>query len=182
MTTPQDDPFELFGIAPSFQLDADALRRDARKRIARQHPDRLDDPVERDEAVGRIAALNEALSLLLDDERRANILLHRLGGPSAEQDPSLPPAFLMEILEVREDMEAALSGGDPAERERVEGWARSERSRLHDEVGALFARLADGEPVGSEIRLQLNVWRYIERMIEQLDPDGLDPFATPRER
>ena len=124
----------------------------------------------------------EALTLILNDEARANLLLRKLGGPAPDQDRSLPPTFLMEILEVREDMESALDGGDPAERARVEAWAHSERTRLRDEVGALFARLAEGDPVGEDIRLQLNVWRYIERMIDQLDPNGLDPFAGPRDR
>ena len=182
MPDSQDDPYELLGLEPMFELDAAAVQRDVRKRIARQHPDRITDPVERDDAVRRIAALNEALTRLLDDESRANLLLEKLGGPSAAEDRSLPPTFLMEILEIREDMETALSGGDPSERARVEDWAQAERTRLRDEVGALFARMQQGESLGVDIRLQLNVWRYIERMIEQLDPDGLDPFAGPGER
>ena len=116
-----------------------------------------------------------------EEQRQNQALLDRLGGPSAAEDRSLPPTFLMEILEVREDMEQALAGGDPAERTRVESWARSERARLKSSVGDLLSRMADGEPLGAEVRTELNVWRYIERMIDQLDPNGLDPFAGPRE-
>jgi hypothetical protein len=85
----------------------------------------------------------------------------------------------MEILEVRGDMESALASGDPAERDRVQGWAESERSRLRELVRSLFEEFQRGEDRASDIRLQLNVWRYIERMIEQLNPEGIDPFAGP---
>jgi curved DNA-binding protein CbpA len=182
MPDPDDDPFELLGLPPTFELDAESLRRTVRRRIAARHPDRISDPLLRDEAERDVARLNAARTLLEDDERRANLLLDRLGGPSAADDRSLPPTFLIEILQVREDMEQALAGGDPAERTRVESWARSERTRLKSSVGDLLSRMADGESLGAEIRTELNVWRYIERMIEQLDPAGLDPFATPGDR
>ena len=181
MNDPADDPFELLGLPPAFELDAESLRRTVRRRIARLHPDRVTDPVEREHAVRMVARLNEALVILQDDERRANVLLSRLGGAAASEDRSLPPAFLMEILEIREDMEQAVASGEPAERTRVENWANSERERLRADVAKLFGRLSDGDDCASEIRLQLNVWRYIERMIEQLDPEGLDPFAGPDE-
>lgn len=179
MSDRTDDPFEVLDIEPVFELDVPALRRRVKRSVAAAHPDRIPDPLEREAAVRRTARMNEALRELEDDERRANHLLRRLGGPGASDDRSLPPEFLMEILEVREDMEQALASGDPAERERVASWAAEERARLRGEVGALFPRLAAGEDLGGAIRLQLNVWRYIERMIEQLNPEGLDPFAGP---
>lgn len=181
MPDPQDDPFDVFGIEPTFDLDVDALKRKLRRRIATLHPDRESDPIAREEAVRVVARLNEARSVLENDERRANLALTRLGGPTASDDPSLPPAFLMEILEIRGDMESALASEDPAERDRVQGWAESERSRLCELVRSLFEELQRGEDRSSEIRLQLNVWRYIERMIDQLNPGGIDPFAGPGE-
>ena len=175
MPDPDDDPFELLGLPPTFELDAESLRRTVRRRIAARHPDRISDPLLRDEAERDVARLNAARTLLENDERRANLLLDRLGGPSAADDRSLPPTFLIEILQVREDMEQALAGGDPEERARVESWALSERTRLKTSVGALLSRMTDGDPkdletLGATVRTELNVWRYIERMIEQLHP------------
>ena len=179
MPEPQDDPFDVIGIEPTFDLDVDALKKTLRRRIASNHPDRASDPIAREEAVRLVARLNEARTLLEDDERRANLALIRLGGASASDDRSLPPTFLMEILEVREDMERALASNDADERARVQAWADNERARLHELVRSLFERLQGGDDCASEIRLQLNVWRYIERMIDQLHPEGLDPFAGP---
>ena len=129
MPESQDDPFDVIGIEPTFDLDVVALKKTLRRRIASSHPDRASDPIAREDAVRLVARLNEARAVLEDDERRANLALLRLGGASASDDRSLPPAFLMEILEVREDMERALASKDPDERARVQAWADSERAQ-----------------------------------------------------
>lgn len=181
MSTDSEDPFDLLGIEPAFELDIASLRGVVRRRIAMQHPDRISDPFAQAEAVRDVARLNQAWAVLENQERRANLLLERMGGPAASEDRSLPPAFLQQMLEVREDMEQALASGDPEQRARVEAWADSERDRLRSAVGELFQRSGRGEDLAREIRLQLNEWRYIERMIEQLNPPGLDPHAAPED-
>ena len=82
----------------------------------------------------------------------------------------------MEILEIREQVERAAASGDPEQVERWESWAERERSRYTREVSERFAGLGDGPSDGAlrAIRTTLNAWRYIERLIEQLDP-GYDP-------
>lgn len=106
-----------------------------------------------------MAELNEAKRVLEDPERRANALLAKLGGPSKEEDRSLPEGFLMEMMEVREQMEEDGAAG----RGKWEEWAKERRGEAIEEVGAMFRerRLA-------EVRRRLNAWRYIERMMEQL--------------
>jgi molecular chaperone HscB len=108
--------------------------------------------------------------VLADDEQRANTLLALHGGPAKEQDKSLPDAFLLEIMQIREDMQAALAGADAGERQRIEHLASDRRAQYVAAVRAMFASL--GQPPQPEhlaaIRRELNAWRYIERMLEQL--------------
>ena len=115
MAKESEDPFDLLGIEPGFELDVAGIQRRVRRRIASRHPDRISDPIEQAEAVREVARLNEAWALVADEERRANAYLARLGGPSASDDRSLPPTFLLEILEIREQMEDALASGDHQE-------------------------------------------------------------------
>lgn len=164
-----EDPFELLGIEPAFDVDIAAIRGVVRRRVAACHPDRMGDPLQQADAVRESARLNAARAQLEDDESRANALLTRLGGPSAEEDTSLPQEFLEHMLAVRMEMEQAIASGDSAEQARVGTWAAEERARLCASVTSLFERLQGGEDVGAEIRRELNVWRYIERMIKQLD-------------
>ena len=169
MNEETDDPFELLGIEATFTVDIAAIRMVVRRRVAACHPDRVTDPFSQSEAVRECARLNAARVRLEDDESRANALLARLGGPSAEEDSSLPPGFLEQMLEVRMELEEAIASEDDAERTRVGAWAAQERKRLTGSVTSLFERMQFGEDVGPAIRRELNVWRYIERMIHQLD-------------
>ena len=168
MSETTEDPFDLLEIEPAFDIDLPQVRTVVRRRVAACHPDRFQDPEQQAEAMRQSARLNAAWAAIEDEEVRANALLARLGGPSASADKSLPPDFLQSMLAVRMDMEEALASGDPAERSRVSSWAEDERTRLRESVAALFVRYQAGEDMGTAIRAELNVWRYIERMIEQL--------------
>lgn len=120
--------------------------------------------------------MNAARRALSDPERRASTLLAALGGPSKEQDRSLPDGFLAEILETRESIEAARLSADASSRQQWERWAEARRGEFIARVGQMFAALGP-RPAGADlkaIRTQLNAWRYIERLIEQLDP-AYDP-------
>lgn len=160
------DPFDLLGLEARFDLEDDEIRRAYLARTAAAHPDSSD---RSDDAEHDSAALNEARRTLEDDERRANALLARLGGPGAD-DRSLPEGFLMEIMETRERIESALESGDADARAACEAEAEERRRGHMARVGELFSKGADPETLAA-IRTELNAWRYAERLIEQLDPD-----------
>lgn len=161
-----EDPFDILGLPPSFDLDPDAVERAYLARAAVAHPDasRGDDDAPR-----RAAALNGARAVLADPERRADALLARLGGPSREQEKSLSPGFLAEMLEVREQIEEALPGPAGA-RAPWARWAHERRGAHIRSVSRRFASLPS-PPAATDlkaIRVELNEWRYVERLIEQL--------------
>lgn len=183
MTTPptpsnprEPDPFDALGLPPVFDLDGAAIQRAYLQRSAALHPDHAAAPAD-PETEARAAALNEAKATLEDPERRAAALLRRFGGPPKEADRSLPPAFLAEMMATREEIEEDRASGDPARMERWEDWAHERRAGHIKEVSRLFAAFTGGEPgegeaVLRQIRQELNVWRYTERLLEQLDPDA----------
>lgn len=78
----------------------------------------------------------------------------------------------MEMMEVREEMEAAKSSGDAAAMREWEEWAEHRRGEYQKRVGELFAGLSPGDSsstaVLKRIKIELNGWRYIERLVEQL--------------
>jgi molecular chaperone HscB len=175
---PVDDPFALLGLPRRFDVDHAALQHAYLTRTAPLHPDRHHDPIEQAEAAEQVARLNAARAALVDDERRANVLLALLGGPAASDDKSLPDGFLVDMMEVRQDMQSALETGSPDDRRRFERWAEEQRAARLDAIRALFARAGDPpDPDGlRDIRVELNALRYIERMIEQLDPAHQPPM------
>ncbi|MCI0365779.1 MAG: DnaJ domain-containing protein [Phycisphaerales bacterium] len=171
MSDSVDDPFALLGLPHRFEISSDQLQVAYLKRAAALHPDRFPDPIRQAQAAQDAARLNRAKAVLADDEQRANALLRQLGGPVKEQDKSLPEGFLVEIMEVRQAIEEAPASNDPSQREHFEKWAHQQRGHYKSLVAQLFAGGPPDSQSLREIRLQLNAWRYIERLIEQLDPD-----------
>jgi len=162
------DPFDILGIEPAFPVDEAALRQAWLKATAKHHPDRAPDP---EEAHRKLAQVNEANRALSDPERAANALLTRLGGPTPDKHKALPDGFLMEMLEVRDQLEEAKRSRDPKDIARLEEWADQQRAMWIERVDGLFRAHDEGDDKRDEIRESLNAWRYIERLIEQLDPD-----------
>jgi molecular chaperone HscB len=177
------DPFDVLGLPATFDLDRGQVERAYFAQSAVLHPDLASGD---EEAQRRMAVINHARRVLEDPERRADALLLRLGGPSREQHKALPPAFLMEMMEIREAVEAAGAEADPearaSQRRSWEAWAEAERQKAIGEVAGMFRALAEWPSEGQreEIRTRLNAWRYIERLIEQLDP-GYNPGRADHE-
>ena len=174
MTTPKDapaDPFATLRVPRSFALEPAMLQRAYLRASAKSHPDMAGGIAESGSSAdsGNSAAINAARDLLADPERRAGVLLALLGGPGAGEDASLPDGFLMEILEVREEVESAR--GDPAATAEWESWADARRAEYIERVASMFESAEGDGSVLCAIRQELNAWRYIERLIEQLDPD-----------
>ncbi len=171
------DPFSVLALPPTFDLTREAIERAYLAATRRLHPDLVgSDPDALAAAQRKTAELNHAAQLLRDSETRAGALLTRLGGPSKEADKSLPDGFLQSILDVRMEIES--DRGDPAARERWENWAADQRAAYASSCSELFRAATRGvapDRAGLlDIRRTLNAWRYIERLIEQLDP-GYDP-------
>lgn len=169
----QPDPFDLLGLPARFDLSEDEVRSAWLARAAEAHPDHADDPLDPGESA---AALNDARRTLADPERRAGALLARLGGPSERDDTSLPPELLMEFMEAREALEEAVGSHDGAAIERSRAWALDRRESHIRAVGAMFDEAhaaGDRDPQRAmtlrAIRVELDAWRYAERMLEQID-------------
>lgn len=159
------DPFQTLGVERRFDLDEAELHRRYVAAAAEAHPDRYADPIEQAEAADRAARINEAYRTLSDPERRANALLIALGGASKEQDDSLPPDLLMDMMQVRERLEAAVARDDSGEQTALEAWAVDQRQAHLDNAARLFTA---EEPDLQQVRVELNALRYVERMIEQM--------------
>jgi molecular chaperone HscB len=118
------DRFAVLGLPRKFEVDLRAAEA-AYKDLSRQlHPDRFAkaDPRARKAALARTVELNDAWRTVKDPVRRAEYLLELAGyalaggQKSAEmsktREVSAPPTFLIEILELRDELAAAQQAGD----------------------------------------------------------------------
>ena len=155
------DPFALLQLPSTFTLSSDALDLAWMRASATAHPNAGG-------SVDHAAQLNEARELLANSESRANLRLDMLGGPGADQDQRLPDGFLMEMLELRERIDAEIeSEGKPAT-ERWQAWVDTECTKSYDTITPVLDAETASEEDRTGVRLVLNQVRYLERLREQL--------------
>ncbi len=149
------DHFERLGLPRRFSVDRGELERNYLARSREVHPDFATG----DEDAA--AALNEAYATLREPFRRAEHLLNVSGGPTASDDKSLPPAFLMEMLELREEIETAK--GSPERVAKIEAGLLSRTKDLEDSLATLF----EAKELAA-VRRGLNCVRYLSNLLRDL--------------
>ncbi|MCG9552955.1 co-chaperone HscB [Vibrio sp. Isolate31] len=108
--------FELFGLPLQFQLDGSLLSSQFRDLQRQFHPDNFATASERDRllAVQKAAQINDAYQVLKNPISRAEYLLVQHGEDiRGEQQTMQDPMFLMEQMELREELEDIVDSSDP---------------------------------------------------------------------
>ena len=179
---PPDDKADLFavlGLAARYAVDLAAAEA-AYKELSRQvHPDRFAtaDPRARRASLARTVQLNLAWRTIKDPVRRAEYLLTRAGIDIGGKQPAhgseerrtvevgTPPAFLMEILELNDDLAAAQRAGDTV---KVAFMAEEMRTRAREAMKTIATGLDTGVRAQLEDAARtLVALRYYQRFIEQ---------------
>jgi molecular chaperone HscB len=164
------DPFEVFGLAPSYAIDPQDLRRRLLRYSRLTHPDffATAGEAEKEQAERATAVLNSAFAVLSDDAARADYLVRSLGGPDENAERAMPQEFLMEVLEWNELLDAARRG------EGLPAGFRAELESRRAQAIAGIAKLLDPLPASGaaslrEVRRGLNVVRYVDRALGELE-------------
>ena len=164
------DPFQTLNMPPRFDLNEAELHAAFIRLSAEHHPDRHTDPVDQAQAAEKAAEVNQAYNLLRNPETRADALLKLKGGPAKEDDKSLPPDLLMEMMEIREQLEQAAADNNQAQLDLHRAWAGEQRDKHLTTIADLFRQHPNklSDDAAKNIRLELNTLRYIQRMIDQM--------------
>ena len=179
---PPDDAADLFavlGLPARYAVDL-AAGEAAYKDLSRQvHPDRYAtaDPRARRASLARTVQLNQAWRTIKDPVRRAEYLLTRAGIDIGGKQPTpgsdekrtvevaAPPAFLMEILELNDELAAAQRKGDTV---KVAFMTEEMRDRARATMKTIAAGLDTGVAAHlHEAARSLVALRYYQRFIEQ---------------
>jgi molecular chaperone HscB len=129
--------FELFGLRPAFALQTDALERAYREIQSQVHPDRFAHAgaAERRAALQWTTRVNEAYRTLKDPVQRGKHLLELHGVDVAfETNTRMPSDFLMQQLELREQLEAAVGKKDAVALDSLRKGLSAEKSSLEGRI------------------------------------------------
>ena len=155
------DHYERLGLPRRFSIDPAVLEAAYLDRSRAVHPDFHHAGSGGEQAASETltAAVNEAYTTLKDQFRRAEHLLALLGGPTATEVKDIPPAFLMEMMDLREEIERA----DAAGKAKHETDAKRRLDVIFSGLVPLFEK---GELFA--VRRQLNAAKYLKGLLRDL--------------
>ena len=167
------DYFELFAIEAGYDLDLDALEKKYLELSRKVHPDRFVGAAARERltALQQSMLLNDAYKILVKPVARAEYMLVRAGVTIAANE-QLDPSFLMEVMELREELQEAVQGRDRARLDSLEEAMLDRRALALERIAGHFAELAGGgdrERLLAAVKNDVILLRYINRYIEEFD-------------
>jgi molecular chaperone HscB len=100
--------FELFDLPVSLNVDKSRLAKKYFELQKKYHPDYFTQATEaeQEEALEKSSAVNKALKILKDKDSTIKYLLQLKGLLEEEEKYLLPPDFLMEVMELNEELTA----------------------------------------------------------------------------
>ncbi len=163
------NPFALFGLKPTFEIDGQQLAETFRSLQRVVHPDRFANASdqERRQSVEQAAAVNDAYQVLRDPVLRGRSLL-ALRGVDAKEDAGTfqDTAFLMEQMELRERLGDIRESSDPFRLlVEIKELLRERRVAMINEVSAFFR--TDTPEAWSQAAEKIRQLRFFDRLTEE---------------
>ncbi|HEX5363717.1 MAG TPA: Fe-S protein assembly co-chaperone HscB [Gallionella sp.] len=163
----QKNHFQLFGLAPSFEIDASRLDQHYRALQAQVHPDKFAHLSEAEQrlAMQQSTLVNEAYQTLRNPLARARYLLKLQGVDTQEEtNTAMPLDFLMQQMEWREAIAEAARASDAAALDALEAHLRRETQSLESRLaGKIDAEHNYADAAGLVRKL-----RFMEKLAEEI--------------
>jgi molecular chaperone HscB len=160
--------FELFGLPASYGLDEQLLEKAYREIQAKVHPDRFAHAgdAERRASLQWTTRVNEAYRTLRDPVQRGRHLLELHGVDVAfETNTQMPTDFLMQQLELREELEAAAAKKDPSRLDRLRAGLSSSKEVLEKDIAAAIDTRQDYAGAAELVRKLM----FLDRLDSEID-------------
>ncbi|MBT3204870.1 MAG: Fe-S protein assembly co-chaperone HscB [Gammaproteobacteria bacterium] len=160
--------FELFGVPIAFHLDDDVLHSAHLKLQAAFHPDRFINGTELEKrlAVQKAAWINEAYEVLKNPVKRARYMLEVSGlEMNDDHETTSDTVFLMEQIELREEMDECRSCKDPM---RCCDHITGKLDQRSKEFSTNFISLYQ-QGYLEQARQVSKKMQFVERILEQID-------------
>lgn len=160
--------FELFGLPVAFEIDLEDLSLRYRDLQRTVHPDRFANASELEKRLSlqQTALINEAFQTLKSPLPRARYLLQLNDIILDDNDTAMDPMFLMEQMELREELSEIRGKDDPfTELNKLRDRVESNERQLVESLQQLFS-------VGEELDKGKDLVRrmqFMQRLLNELD-------------
>lgn len=151
--------FRFYGLPERFEMDTAALKSLYLEKSKLYHPDFYGhDPESQTLAVASSAYNNMAYKILSNDVQRA-MYLTSLKFEDSDNPPALPQAFLMDMMDINEDIDEADDAGRTDLLNRIDGI----RTQTLQEIKSQAVQ--ENWPL---LQIAILKWKYLERLLGRL--------------
>ena len=166
--------FEFFEIPASFNLDEAELKKAFYANSKKYHPDffTLESEEKQMEVLELSTLNNNAYKTLSDFDKRMKYILELKGALAEEGENQLPQEFLMEMMDINENLMELEFDFDQSNFDKVQSELKSLESNLLEEVNPHLENYEDNNPNENELNAIKNYFlkkRYLLRIKENLN-------------
>jgi molecular chaperone HscB len=166
--------YALFELQPAFDIDLEMLSSRYRELARKVHPDRFADAGETEQrhAIERSANLNEAYQVLKIPSRRARYLLTLDGREMPLEATVQDPAFLMQQMQWREELEELQDQADLAGVASFKTRLKTAQQDLNDSFARIWredSRREDAERLVRRMQFLDKLSQEVRQLEERLD-------------
>ena len=160
--------FELFDLPVQLKLNGPALSKRFFELSKKYHPDYFvtGDAEVQAEALEKSALLNKAWKTFQNPDETIKYVLQLKGLLEEEEKYELPPVFLMEVLEINEQLMEA--GDDPAIKSTVETITKNLLVEIYEPVKKIVENYTEGITTEKEL-LQVKEYYYKKKYLDRLN-------------
>jgi molecular chaperone HscB len=155
--------FELFDLPVSLQVDKNLLTKKYFELQRKFHPDFFTQSGENEQvdALEQSASINKALKTLQQPDETIKYVLQQKGLLEAEEKYQLPPDFLMEVMELNENLSADSASN-----------LASFENNIYQPVKTIIEQFDDASTTTQQL-LQVKEYyfkkKYLQRILDRID-------------
>ncbi|HMP93682.1 MAG TPA: Fe-S protein assembly co-chaperone HscB [Phnomibacter sp.] len=155
--------FELYQIPPAFQIDRQLLTRRYLELQKQYHPDYFTQasPQEQAEVLEKSSAINQAYRIFTNPHQTIKYLLTLKGLLEEEEKYTLPPDFLMEVMELNE---AKMEG---ASQQEIASKVEQLMQQIKQPVANILANYQEGQTTEAQL-LQVKQYYFQKNYLDRL--------------
>lgn len=169
--------FELYGFPVLMKVDTSQLRKKFYELSRQYHPDfYLDAPeAQRQEMLERSSDVNKGYKTFLNEDETIRYVLHLKGLLHEEEKYELTPDFLMEVMEINEELMELETDPNPEGLQQVESQTKDLLTKSYQDVAPIIENYKEDTHSEKEL-LQVKDYYYRKKYLQRV----LDKIAQIR--
>ena len=168
------DYFKLFDLPVGFKVDAKLLRKRFFEKSRTAHPDHFvnGSTQEQEGALQTSAELNKAFKTLSDEDLTTQYILQQKGLLVPDEKFVLPPSFLMEVMELNEELSEVQGSASTGESQELAARLQAFDEELYAPVAGIMEHYREGSTSEAELLKVKEYYfkkKYLDRAVARLD-------------